>query len=70
VSGGGQQMNQLCKGATLKTGEPQQKLLNWQALDEPEILMEYEFNKKTPYEHWCSRGFVYFKYSIVQEFKN
>ena len=44
-------MNQLCKGATLKTGEPQQKLMNWQALDEPESLMEYEFYKQTPYEH-------------------
>jgi hypothetical protein len=51
VSGGGQPMNQLCKGARLNTGEPQQKLMNWQALDEPESLMEYEFYKQTPYEH-------------------
>lgn len=32
--------------------------------------MEYEFYKKTLYDHWCPSSFVYFKYSIVQEFKN
>jgi hypothetical protein len=51
VSGGGQQMNQLCKGATLNTGEPQQKLMNWQALDEPESLIKYMFYKQTPCKH-------------------